>query len=61
MQPTRIVRRKELREITGLSTATLYRLMKVDFPAPIRLSRQAVGWELAAVLAWIESRKAAAP
>lgn len=59
MQPTRIVRRHGLRAMTNLSLATIYRLIKRgDFPRPIRLSTQAVGWDINDVHAWIEARKA---
>ena len=44
--------------MTGLSLATIYRLMQRGlFPKPIALSDQAVGWLVEDVEAWIESRR----
>lgn len=42
----RIIRRREVQNITGLSRSTIYARLKtdVDFPKPIRLGRTAVGW-----------------
>lgn len=60
MSTTKIVRRRGLTEMTGLSLATLYRMIKRgEFPAPIQLSTQAVGWHLKDVMFWIESRRRA--
>ena len=61
MPTTQIVRRSALQSLTGLSMSTLYRLIaRGEFPAQIRLSEQAVGWQLCSVEAWIETRKAVA-
>lgn len=58
MQP-RILRRAEVRNYTGLPYSTLYRLIaEKKFPAPIKLGERAVGWELASIDKWLESRKA---
>jgi prophage regulatory protein len=55
-QIDRIIRRPELLKVTGLSAATLYRLMAEDrFPKPVRLSDNAVGWRATAVFSWLES------
>lgn len=59
MQHPRIIRRHGLRAMTNLSLATIYRLIKRgEFPRPIRLSDQAVGWDIQDVHAWIDARKA---
>jgi len=58
MTSVRIVRPRGLRALTSLSLATIYRLIKRgDFPRPIRLSVQAVGWDINDINAWIDSRK----
>lgn len=58
MQQQRVIRRLGLQEMTGLSLATIYRLMQRGlFPKPIALSDQAVGWLVEDVEAWIESRR----
>lgn len=58
MQATRIVRRRGLKELTGLSLSTIHRLVRNErFPRPLRLSAQAVGWDINDVHEWIEARK----
>ncbi len=60
MSLTSVVRIKQLPAITGLSRATIWRLIKdKEFPAPFRLAKQAVGWEMADIESWIKQRKAA--
>lgn len=57
--PQQVVRHRGLPGLTGLSLSTIHRLRAVgDFPQPFRLSAQAVGYDLAEILAWIETRKA---
>lgn len=52
-----IVRKPELRKITGLSDTTIWRLEKTKkFPQRRRLSASAYGWLLSEVLAWVRSR-----
>lgn len=61
MTTQRIIRRLGLQEMTGLSLATIYRLMQRGlFPKPLELSDHAVGWLVEDVEAWIESRRSAA-
>lgn len=51
----RILRLPELLQVTGLSTATLYRWMDEErFPRPVRLGENSVGWKASAVQAWID-------
>jgi prophage regulatory protein len=59
MQTRRILRRQGLKDLTCLSLPTIYRMIKrLEFPAPIRLSTNAVGWDMEEVNAWIDARKA---
>lgn len=59
MQQVRIIKKPEVREITALSDSTVRRLELVgDFPKRLRLSKSAVGWVEADVLAWVEHRRA---
>ncbi len=52
-----IIRKPELRKITGLSDTTIWRLEKAQkFPKRRRLSYSAVGWLLSEVLDWVDSR-----
>jgi prophage regulatory protein len=51
----RIIRRPELLRVTGLSAATIFRLIRrSEFPAPVELSRNARGWKASHVQAWLE-------
>ena len=57
----RLLRRPEVEEITGLSRASIYRLMRSGrFPASVKVSDTAVRWRASEVAAWIESRPVAA-
>jgi len=53
----RILRRAEVVELTGLSGTTLWRLRRRgEFPDPVQLAQQRVGWIEDEVIEWIESR-----
>jgi prophage regulatory protein len=55
----KILRKKEVREITGLGDTTLWRLEKMGkFPARLRLGGGAVGWIADEVEGWIEEKAA---
>ena len=57
----KILRCKEVLLRTGLSRATIYRLVaKGWFPSPVKLSKTAVGWIEAEVEDWLSSRERAA-
>ena len=44
-------------EITGLSKATIYRLLaRGEFPPRVKLSPRCVGWRVAEVDAWLAAR-----
>ena len=44
-------------EVTGLSKATIYRLLaRGEFPARVKLSPRCVGWRVAEIDAWLEAR-----
>jgi prophage regulatory protein len=54
----RILRRPELLRVTGLSAATIFRLIREKkFPAPVAISQNSKGWFVSAVKAWQESLK----
>lgn len=58
LQQLRIVRRPEVLHLTGLSRATLYRLISEGaFPGPVRISHNAVGWREQELCVWLESRE----
>ncbi|WP_084251046.1 helix-turn-helix transcriptional regulator [Sphingomonas pruni] len=51
----RVIRRKELLSIIGISRSTLYDWMASGtFPRPIRLGRRAVGWRSKDISDWLE-------
>ncbi len=52
-----IVRKPQVKKITGLSDTTIWRLEKANkFPKRRRLSSTACGWLLSEVLDWVRSR-----
>ncbi len=54
----KILRCKEVLLRTGLSRATIYRLIEKGwFPSPVKLSKTAVGWIEAEVEDWLSSRE----
>lgn len=56
-----ILRMPEVLKLTGLSKATIYRMMKVGtFPKQYRLSARAVGFKESSVYGWIKNRELAA-
>ena len=56
----RLLRRKEVEDLTGLGTTSIYKFMKAgSFPRAVRVSAGAVRWRLSEVNAWIASRTAA--
>lgn len=56
-KPQNIIRRKQVEIRTGLSRATIYRRISVgEFPAPISLGGDSVGWIESEVDTWIEER-----
>jgi len=57
MAPNRFIRRPEVEHLTGLSRPTLYRyIQQGQFPAPVKITKRAVGWRESDILEWMESR-----
>jgi len=55
----RLIRLGEVKRLTGLSSATLYRKISAkEFPRPVRLGAAARAWALSEVQDWITSRMA---
>ena len=53
----RLMRRREVEEFTGLSRASIYRLIaEGEFPRPVRVSATGVRWKSSDISAWIQSR-----
>ena len=56
----RLLRRREVEEITGIGRSSIYRLMKKGkFPRPVRIGPAAVRWRASDITAWMESRPVA--
>ena len=51
------LRLDDVLKITGLGRSTIYRMVaEHTFPAPVKLSRRAVGWPQAPVREWANGR-----
>lgn len=57
MLQCKIIRKKELFNLIGLSDTTVWRLeRKGKFPKRLRLGAKSVGWRYTDVLSWIEKK-----
>ena len=55
--PERIIRIKEVVELTGLSRTTLWRMEKTrKFPNRVSLGANSIGWRLSEIQDWIDNR-----
>lgn len=55
--PSRILRRRQVEDLTGLSRSSIYREIEYGrFPRPVRLTAQSVGWRETDIDQWLESR-----
>ena len=58
LAPGGLIRWPEVQNLTGLSRTTVDRLERTGgFPCRVILSRNAVGWRKAEILAWAQSRE----
>lgn len=54
----KVIRRKQLLELIGLSNTTQWRLEKAgQFPSRIKLGQGSVGWHLNEVEEWLKGRE----
>lgn len=61
MELDRMLRIAEIRQITGVSAATIWRWVKEGtYPAPVKLGPNSVGWRESEIREWLESREPAA-
>ena len=57
----KLLRRKEVEELVGLSRASIYRWMDSGkFPRCVRVGSKAVRWKESDITAWMQSRPPAA-
>ena len=53
----RILRRKDVEQLTGLSRSTIYRHVSAGtFPAPVKLTERLIGWRESTISVWLASR-----
>ena len=53
----RLLRRRQVEEMTGLSRSSIYRLMRIqEFPVGIKVGPAAVRWKESDITNWLESR-----
>ncbi len=53
----RIVRAKEVVEMTGLSRTTIWRMERYkSFPARVSLGKNSIGWKMSDIQKWIDNR-----
>ena len=53
----RLLRRRQVEEITGMARSSIYRLMNMgEFPRAVRVGKAAVRWKTSDITAWLESR-----
>ena len=56
----RLLRRRQVEEITGMSRSTIYKMMQNgEFPRPVRIGPAAVRWRASDITAWVETRPVA--
>ena len=53
----KLLRRRQVEEITGMSRSSIYRLMQDgQFPRPVKVGCAAVRWRESNITGWLESR-----
>lgn len=58
MDTDKLIRRKQLLELVGLSYTTLWRMENAgQFPSRVKLGKCSVGWHLAEVEEWVKGRE----
>ncbi|KIC47554.1 hypothetical protein RA28_03095 [Ruegeria sp. ANG-S4] len=54
----RVLRRKEVEAVTGLSRSTIYAMIaEGEFPQSIKLGKRAVGWTETSIKSWLDARR----
>ncbi|MEC8631283.1 MAG: AlpA family phage regulatory protein [Pseudomonadota bacterium] len=61
MEQHKLLRAKEVAEMTGLSVSTFYGLIRQKkFPKPLKTSANTVAWRYSDIVGWINSLEEAA-
>jgi prophage regulatory protein len=60
MRYTQALRINKVKDVTGLSHATIWRKSKEDptFPKPFKLGTNSTAWDAEEITAWLEAKKA---
>lgn len=54
--PQKLYRRPEVETLTGLSRASIYRMMEDgEFPRPVHVGKRAVAWREADLVEWLDN------
>lgn len=54
----RVLKPREVEEITGLSTTTIWReRQRGTFPEPVKISARRLGWRASDLSAWLDARR----
>ena len=54
---TKVIKLPQVKELTTLSSATIYRLIKTsEFPKQLKLAERSSGWLLEEINDWLESK-----
>ena len=54
----RVIKISEVKDLTTLSNATIYRLIKLgEFPKQLKLAERSSGWLLEEINNWLESKR----
>lgn len=55
-QSDRLLRKKEILELTGKSNSAIYReIIDGTFPAPVSIGKRAVAWKASEITQWMDS------
>jgi len=58
MSYLKVIKLATVKELTALSAASIYRLMKKGtFPKQIKLAKRSSAWSLEEIYSWIEEKK----
>lgn len=53
----KLLRRKEVEKISGLSRSSIYAMMKTGaFPKQVKIGQRAVAWREQEILGWVKDR-----
>jgi prophage regulatory protein len=58
MSKFKVIKLRQVKELTTFSSATIYRLIKKgEFPSQLKLAERSSGWVLEEIYAWLEEKR----